>query len=100
MQVHLRQHRAHIEADGSLSDSVKVAHPWLISQLDRLLRHHGALDAAIERASVEYHEEPDLERATARIHRRAKGIAAGLTTLLSVERSLLMNGFCEPHALD
>ncbi len=100
LRIDLYEHRANIEAEGSLSDRVKSGNPWLISQLQHLLRHHDELDSAIFVASAEYERTTDDTRAAVRVHRRAKGIAAALTTLLAVERSLLMDQFCEPPALD
>jgi len=100
LQIRLNEHRAGIEAEGSLSDSVKSEDPWLISQLQHLLRHHDKLGSAILLASAEYEIDPERIRAAARLYRRAKGMAAELTTLLSVERSLVMAQFCEPQAQD
>lgn len=100
LRIHLNEHRANIEAEGSLSNSVKSEAPWLISQLQHLLRHHDELASAILLASAEYERTGDDTRAAVRVHRRAKGITAGLTTLLAVERSLLMAQFCEPQAQD
>lgn len=100
LRIHLDEHRANIEAEGSLSDRVKSGNPWLISQLQHLLRHHDELGSAIFFASAEYERTTDDTRAAVRVHRRAKGITAALTTLLAVEGSLLMDQFCEPPALD
>jgi hypothetical protein len=100
LRIHLSEHRANIEAEGSLSDSVKSQDPWLISQLQHLIRHHDQLGSAILFASAEYERTGDDARAAVLVHRRAKGIKAALTTLLVVERSLLMAQFCEPQAQD
>lgn len=100
LRIHLNEHRTNIEAEGSLSNSVKSEAPWLISQLEHLLRHHDELGSAILFASAEYERTGDETRAAVRVHRRAKGITAALTTLLAVERTLLMAQFCEPQAQD
>lgn len=100
LRAYLDEHRANIEAEGSLSDSVKSDAPWLISHMHHLLRHHDELDRAIVLASAEFERTRDDTRAALRVQRRAKGIAAALSTLLGVEGWLLMAQFCEPPALD
>ncbi len=100
LRMRLAEHRSNIEAEGSLADSVKSQDPWLISQLQHLLRHHDQLGSAILFAGVEYESMGNDRRAAVRVHRRAKSIAAALTTLLDVERALLMAQFCEPQAQD
>ncbi len=100
LRAYLSEHRANIEAEGSLSDSVKAEAPWLLSHLHHLLRHHDELDHAIGLASAEFESIGDASRAALRVRRRAKTIAAALTTLLAVEGGLVMAQFCEPQALD
>jgi hypothetical protein len=100
LRSELREHRNTMERDGSPAEALRRAHPWLIAQSERLMRHHDVLEVAIAQACREYYRELDGERAAARIHRRLRAITASLGTLLSVERSLLTDQFSEPPALD
>jgi hypothetical protein len=100
LRAYLSEHRANIEAEGSLSDSVKSEAPWLMSHLHRLLRHHDRLDRAITLASAECEEAGAETPPAVRVQQHTKGVAAALMTLIAVERWLLMDQFCEPQALD
>ena len=100
IRTHLREHRANVEAEGSLSDSVRSEDPWLLSHLNHLLHHHDELEKAILVADAEYARSGHDPDAGARVNRRARSIGVKLSTLLTVERSLLMNQFCEPQAQD
>lgn len=100
LRAYLSEHRANIEEEGSLCDSVKSGTPYLISHMHHLLRHHDELDHAIGLASSEFESTEDAAGAALRVRRRAKTIAAALTTMLAVEGRLLMAQFCEPQALD
>jgi len=100
LRVDLNDHRLHMEAEGSLFDSVSFEGPWLLSELGHLFDHHDRLDAAIARASAVYEGEQEPEIASAGVFRSLRSIVASLATLLSVEHSLLMAQFCEPPAHD
>lgn len=100
LRAYLSEHRANLEAEGSLSDSVKSEAPWLMSHLHRLLRHHDKLDRAITLASAECEEAGTDTLPAVRVQQHTKGVAAALMTLIAVERWLLMDQFCEPQALD
>lgn len=100
LRAYLSEHRANIQAEGSLCDSVGTGTPYLLSHLGHLLQHHDALDTAIAAACAEFMETADENRAALRMQKHIRAISAELGTLLAVEAQLIRSQFTEPQALD
>lgn len=100
LRTEIQLHRDHIAGEGSLSQSVRLEGPWLLSELGRLFEHHDRLGGTIDRACIEFENGNEPGAANARLFHRLREIRAALSTLLAVEHSLLMDQFCEPPARD